>query len=67
LTGEVIAHGAYVANAVAHCSACRGTGESTNKHELTADPRDLRGAWTTKISAPIEVRVASWREDLVGN
>lgn len=41
----VIAHGAYVANALAHCSACHGNGESTNKHELPADPRDLRGGY----------------------
>jgi mono/diheme cytochrome c family protein len=42
---QVIAHGAYVANAVAHCSACHGNGESTNKHELPADPKDLRGGY----------------------
>src|SRR5262245_4198390 len=42
---EVIARGAYIANAVAHCSACHGNGESTNKHELPADPKDLRGGY----------------------
>jgi len=41
----VIAHGAYVVNALAHCSACHGNGESTNKHELPADARDLRGGY----------------------
>src|SRR6186713_2987925 len=44
----VIAHGAYVANALAHCSACHGNGESTNKHELPADGRDLRGGYVIK-------------------
>ncbi len=41
----VIAHGAYIANAVAHCSACHGNGASTNRHELPADPKDLRGGY----------------------
>jgi mono/diheme cytochrome c family protein len=41
----VIAHGAYVVNALAHCSACHGNGESTNKQELPADPKDLRGGY----------------------
>jgi mono/diheme cytochrome c family protein len=41
----VIAHGAYVANALAHCSACHGNGESTNKHELPTDAKDLRGGY----------------------
>lgn len=41
----VIAQGAYVANAVAHCSACHGNPDSTNKHELPSDPKDLRGGY----------------------
>lgn len=44
----VIAHGAYVANALAHCSACHGNGESTNKLDLPADPKDLRGGYVLK-------------------
>jgi mono/diheme cytochrome c family protein len=41
----VIAQGAYIANAVAHCSACHGNPEFTNKHELPTDPKDLRGGY----------------------
>jgi mono/diheme cytochrome c family protein len=41
----VIAQGAYVANALAHCSACHGNGESTNKQQLPTDPKDLRGGY----------------------
>lgn len=44
----VIARGEYVVNAVAHCSACHGNGESTRKFELPADPRDLRGGYVLK-------------------
>lgn len=44
----VIAQGAYVANALAHCSACHGNGASTNKYELPADPQDLRGGYVLK-------------------
>ncbi len=47
----VIARGAYVANAVAHCPACHGNGESTNKLELPADPKDLRGGYVIKAGA----------------
>ncbi len=40
----IIAQGEYVVNAIAHCSACHGPGETTNKHEL--GPRgDLRGGY----------------------
>jgi mono/diheme cytochrome c family protein len=45
---KVIADGAYVANAIAHCTACHGNGESTNKHELPPDPKDLRGGYVLK-------------------
>lgn len=41
----IIAQGAYVANALAHCSACHGNGASTNQHELPADSKDLRGGY----------------------
>lgn len=41
----VIARGAYVTHAIAHCSACHGNGESTNKHELPANLDDLRGGY----------------------
>jgi mono/diheme cytochrome c family protein len=44
----VIARGAYVANALAHCSACHGNGESTNRGELPADREDLRGGYVIK-------------------
>jgi mono/diheme cytochrome c family protein len=40
---KVIADGAYLANAIAHCPACHGNGEFTNKRELPPDSRDLRG------------------------
>jgi mono/diheme cytochrome c family protein len=46
----VIAQGAYVMNALAHCSACHGNGESTNKQELPADPKDLRGGYVAHAS-----------------
>jgi hypothetical protein len=44
----VIAQGAYVANALAHCSACHGNGESTNKYELPPNPKDLRGGYVLR-------------------
>jgi mono/diheme cytochrome c family protein len=42
---KVIAEGAYLASAIAHCSACHGPGELARKHELPADPKDLRGGY----------------------
>jgi mono/diheme cytochrome c family protein len=44
----VIARGSYIVNAVAHCSVCHGNGASTNKLELPADPKDLRGGYVLK-------------------
>src|SRR5262245_26656712 len=44
----VIARGSYIVNAIAHCSVCHGNGESTNKLELPADPKDLRGGYVLK-------------------
>lgn len=44
----VIARGAYVTHAVAHCSACHGSGESVTKKELPADLDDLRGGYVLK-------------------
>ncbi|MEZ0311010.1 MAG: cytochrome c, partial [Myxococcota bacterium] len=44
----VIAHGAYVAHAIAHCSACHGNPEFANKHQLSPDPNDLRGGYTLR-------------------
>lgn len=48
MDAKLIADGAYVAHAVAHCSACHGNGELTNKHELPSDPKDLRGGYVMK-------------------
>lgn len=45
---KVIADGAYLANAIAHCSACHGNGQYANKHELPPDLRDLRGGYVLK-------------------
>ena len=43
---KVIADGAYLVNAVAHCASCHGNPEYADKRELPPDPRDLRGGWT---------------------
>ena len=40
---EVIARGEYLANAVAHCSACHGPATSVSQHRLATDLKDLRG------------------------
>lgn len=44
----VIARGAYVAHAIAHCSACHGNGESTNAKVLPPNLDDLRGGYVLK-------------------
>jgi mono/diheme cytochrome c family protein len=43
---KAIERGAYVANALAHCSACHGDGQYTNQRKLPPDLRDLRGGYT---------------------
>jgi mono/diheme cytochrome c family protein len=45
---KIIADGAYVANAIAHCSACHGNAEFSQKHELPPDSKDLRGGYVLK-------------------
>ncbi len=45
---EVVKRGSYVAHAIAHCSACHGNGEATNKHELPSNLDDLRGGYVMK-------------------
>ncbi len=42
---KVIENGAYVANAIAHCGACHGNPEFTQKGLLPPDPKDLRGGY----------------------
>jgi cytochrome c553 len=42
---KIIEHGAYVANAVAHCSACHANGEFTREKKLPPDLKDLRGGY----------------------
>lgn len=45
---EVIARGAYLAHAVAHCSACHGPGETVTQRKLAANKDDLRGGYVMK-------------------
>lgn len=45
---EVIKRGEYVAHAIAHCSACHGAGEWTNKHQLPPDLANLSGGYVMK-------------------
>lgn len=40
---EVIARGEYVANALAHCSACHGPASAVQHHGLAENLKDLRG------------------------
>jgi mono/diheme cytochrome c family protein len=45
---DVIKRGEYVAHSIAHCSACHGAGEWTNKHELPPDVSNLSGGYVLK-------------------
>jgi hypothetical protein len=41
----VIERGQYITHSIAHCSACHGAGESTNKHELPSDLSNMSGGY----------------------
>jgi len=41
----IIAQGAYVAHALAHCSACHGAGEFVNQRKLPPNKDDMRGGY----------------------
>ena len=45
---DVIKRGEYVAHSIAHCSACHGAGEWTNKHELPPDLSNLSGGYVMR-------------------
>src|SRR5687768_10798188 len=45
---EVIKRGSYVAHSIAHCSACHGNGEFTQKLTLPPNVDDLRGGYVIK-------------------
>jgi len=45
---KVIADGAYVVNAIAHCGSCHGNAEAAQNYELPADQKDMRGGWKIK-------------------
>jgi len=44
----VIARGAYVTHAIAHCSSCHGNGEFTRQRKLPPNDADLRGGYVLK-------------------
>lgn len=45
---EVIARGAYLAHAVAHCSACHGPADNADERKLADNLDDLRGGYAIK-------------------